>query len=92
MTMKSIMVQLRDDQIAQLDAEAARSGRSRAQVVRDAVDRSLPTHFDQALADRYKAAYPDGETGTDDWGSLDDWHAAAAVARRQVQPTSNEWM
>jgi Ribbon-helix-helix protein, copG family len=89
--MKSIMVQLRDDQIAQLDAEAARSGRSRAQVVRDAVDRSLPTHFDQALSDRYAAAYPDGESGTDEWGSLDAWHAAAAAARRQVPSSPDDW-
>ena len=89
--MKSIMVQLRDDQLAQLDAEAARSGRSRAQVVRDAVDRSLPTHFDQALADRYRAAYPDGKSGTDEWGSLDEWHRAAADARRQAPAVVNEW-
>lgn len=48
------------------------------QLVRDTFDRNLPTHFDQALADRYAAAYPDGESGTDEWGSLDDWLAAAA--------------
>jgi Ribbon-helix-helix protein, copG family len=91
MSMKSIMVQLRADQIAQLDAEATRSGRSRAQVVRDAVDQILPTAFDQALADRYAKAYADGQSGTDEWGSLDDWHAAAAASRRTTSQKDNGW-
>lgn len=92
MKLRSVMVQLREDQIAQLDAEAKRSGCSRAQVIRDAVDRSSQVRFDQALADRYQAAYPDGTSGTDAWGSLDDWHRSAAVSRSQDSHRGeNEW-
>lgn len=86
MTLRSVMVQFREDQIERLDAEAARSGKSRAQIVREVVDRSLVPAFDSALADRYAAAYPIGSYGVDDWGSLDAWHDAATRARR----TDNE--
>jgi predicted transcriptional regulator len=79
--MRSVMVQLSDDQIARLDVEAARKGVSRSSVVRSAVDESLRARFDQAVADQYAVAYPDGTFGSDEWGSLDDWHAAAAKSR-----------
>jgi hypothetical protein len=91
MNMRSVMVQFREDQITQLDAEAARSGLSRAQVVRNAVDQSLPIRYDQALADLYAAAYPDGSSGIDDWGSLDEWHAAAAMSRNQAPTETDDW-
>jgi hypothetical protein len=65
--MKSIVIQFRTDQIALIDAEASRSGQSRSRVVRDAVDRGLLAQFDQALADRYAAAYPEGESGIHAW-------------------------
>ena len=79
--MRSVMVQLSDDQIARLDVEAARKGVSRSSVVRSAVDETLRTQFDQAVADQYALAYPDGTFGSDEWGSLDDWHEAVAKSR-----------
>ena len=78
-SLKSVMVQLSDHQIARLDVEAARMGVSRSSVVRSAVDDSLRPRFDQAVADQYAQAYPDGKFGSDDWGSLDAWHEAAAI-------------
>ena len=85
------MVQLRDDQISRLDAEAARLGRSRSRVVRDVVDESLSPHFDESVAQRYSEAYPapDGDErdgrrsdDTDEWGSLNAWHEAARLGRQ----------
>lgn len=81
--MRSVMVQFREDQIEWLDTEASRSGKSRAQVVRDVVDDSLAPQFDQELADRYAAAYPSPISGVDEWGSLDAWHEAAAQSRQK---------
>ncbi len=72
---------LSDDQIARLDVEAAHKGVSRSSVVRSAVDESMRPRFDQAIADQYAVAYPDGTFGSDEWGSLDDWHEAAAKGR-----------
>lgn len=89
MPLRSVMVQLRDDQIERLDAEAARSGKSRAQIVREVVDRSLAPAFDEVLAARYAAAYPAPTHGTDAWGSLDAWHAAASAAR--MTETEETW-
>jgi hypothetical protein len=79
--MKSVMLQLREDQIARLDAEAARSGVSRSKLIRDAVDARLSGHVDTDLADRYRVAYA-GHPGSDAWGDLDAWHAAAEQSRR----------
>jgi Arc/MetJ-type ribon-helix-helix transcriptional regulator len=84
--MRSVMVQLSEDQITRLDVEAARKGVSRSSVVRAAVDGSLKSRFDQAIADQYAQAYPDGTFGVDEWGSLDEWHAAAAKSRAQSHP------
>jgi predicted DNA-binding protein len=83
MSLRSVMIQFSELQIEQLDAEARRTGRSRAQVVRDAIDQTLPVRFDQSLANQYSAAYPTPEHGDDEWGSLDTWHEAARVSRLQ---------
>jgi hypothetical protein len=47
---------------------------------------SQKSRFDQAIADRYAQAYPDGTFGVDGRGSLDEWHAAAAKGRAQSRP------
>lgn len=89
MTLKSIMLQLRDEQITQLDAEAGRLGVSRSHLVRECVDQSFGDRFDTRVAEAYALAYasPGKDVGdandVDEWGSLDDWHAAAAQARAQ---------
>ncbi len=79
--MRSVMVQLSEDQITRLDVEAARKGVSRSSVVRSAVDISLRSRFDQAVADKYAQSYADGTFGSDAWGSIDEWHTAAAKNR-----------
>lgn len=79
--MRSVMVQLSEDQITRLDVEAARKGVSRSSVVRSAVDISLRSRFDQAVADKYAQSYADGTFGSDAWGLIDEWHTAAAKSR-----------
>ena len=81
MALRSVMLQLREDQIAQLDAEAARVGGSRSKLVRDAVDSLLTRTVDPDIAELYTRAYPEPRSGTDEWGDVDAWHDAAAAAR-----------
>ena len=81
--LRSVMVQLRHDQLAQLDAEASRSSVSRSHLVRQAVDAAMHTIVRDDVAALYAAAYPDGATDLDEWGGLDEWHEAAARARRR---------
>ena len=81
MTLRSVMLQLREDQIARLDAEATRARVSRSKLVRDAVDAQMQGSVDIDLAERYRLAYADG-LGVDAWGDLDAWHAAAERSRR----------
>jgi hypothetical protein len=75
------MVQLSEDRIKRLDRVATRSGVSRSQVVRDAIDNALTPPIDSDLAARYAAAYPDNDDTVDEWGELDEWHSAAARER-----------
>lgn len=46
-------------------------------------------HSDNELADQYRAAYPEGRSGADAWGSVDDWHRSAAVSRSQDRQRPN---
>ena len=84
MTLRSVMLQLRDDQIVRLDAQAAGMGVSRSKLVRGAVDAALERPLAVDVAAQYAAAYPDGDApdrrvaDVDDWGDLDAWHDAAA--------------
>jgi hypothetical protein len=89
MGLRSVMVQLRPDQIEQLDRAANRQGTSRSRLVRDAVDASLRPRSDRSVAEQYALAYPDGDSGVDEWGDLDAWHQAAADAR--VQGERDPW-
>ena len=75
------MLQLRDDQLERLDADAVRAGVSRSKLVRDAVDVLLDGRTDRDVAEQYRDAYPTSEFGTDDWGDIDAWHEAAANQR-----------
>lgn len=76
MSLRSVMLQLRDDQIERLDAKATRAGVSKSKLVRDAVDSSLDRAVRPDVADLYAAAYPRPVAGTDEWGDLDAWHDA----------------
>jgi hypothetical protein len=88
MTLRSVMLQLREDQIAQLDADASRAGVSRSQLVPDAVDALISRPIDHDVAAMYRAAYPDERFGTDEWGDLDAWHEAAANGRSAYERES----
>jgi hypothetical protein len=83
MSLKSVMLQLHEEQLAQLDAEASRLGVSRSRLVRDCVDQSFAGRFDARVAEAYERAFASPAADTDDWGSLDDWHTAAARARAE---------
>lgn len=86
MSLKSVMVQLSQQQIDALDREAQRRKMSRSALVRAAVDELFaPPPWDATIAAQYAAAYPDGKFGTDDWGDLDEWHAAAAKDRGNME-------
>jgi Ribbon-helix-helix protein, copG family len=98
MTLRSVMLQLRDDQIARLDAQAAGMGVSRSKLVRDAVDASLDRPLAVDVAAQYRSAYPDSDgpdgpaSDTDAWGDIDAWHEAAARSRRTGERSEpNTW-
>ena len=78
------MLQLREDQIERLDAQAVSVGASRSKLVRDAVDATFATPVNDDVADLYARAYPELSFGTDDWGDLDAWHEAAARERTKA--------
>jgi hypothetical protein len=89
MTLKSVMLQLDVAQIERLDREAARAGVSRSHLIRQAVDAAFSPPIDHDLAARYAAAYPDGGIDTDEWGNLDEWHAAAG--RDRIRSAREPW-
>ncbi len=97
MTLRSVMLQLREDQIARLDAHAAGLGVSRSKLVRDAVDASFDRPVAVDVAAQYAAAHPDSDrpvassADVDAWGDLDRWHDAAAHSRRTDAGSDPTW-
>lgn len=89
MSLKSVMLQLSDEQLERLDAEASRLGVSRSKVVRDCVDQTFAERFDQRVAELYATAYATTGNDVDEWGSLDEWHATAA--RSRSTDTRDRW-
>ena len=84
MTLRSVMIQLRSDQIERLDAESARTATSRSHLIRTAVDAYLDEPFDVDVAEKYRLAYPTPSYGVDAWGDRDAWHDAAARSRADL--------
>lgn len=82
--MRSVMIQLRGDQIERLDAQSARTETSRSHLIRTAVDAFLDEPFEVDVAERYRLAYPTPTSGVDAWGDLDAWHDAAADERADL--------
>ena len=84
MTLKSVMLQLRIDQIEELDRIARRRHISRSELVRSSIDATLHPPSDASVAELYAAAYPDPVSGSDAWGDIDGWHRAAASKRSRA--------
>ena len=61
--MKDILVGIREDQDQELKRLASRSGRSRAALIRDAVDRLLAEEKSDAIRDSFGAWGPEGPDG-----------------------------
>lgn len=55
--LRSLMIQLRDDQIARLDQQAGATGASRSKALRDALDTALDAGVDASVATRYASAF-----------------------------------
>ncbi len=77
MARRQTLVQLNDELLALLDERAAKSGKSRSEIIRDAVERELgddiEAEIDREIVEGY-TKIPDGE--------LDAWTRAAA--RRSI--------
>jgi metal-responsive CopG/Arc/MetJ family transcriptional regulator len=77
MARRQTLVQLNDELLALLDERASRTGRSRSEIIRSAVERELASDRDSALDEQIVAGYtriPPAE--------LDPW--AQASAKRSV--------
>ncbi|MFT3853140.1 MAG: ribbon-helix-helix protein, CopG family [Ilumatobacteraceae bacterium] len=83
--MRSVMVQFPEEQLERLDRFAEQAGVSRAQAIRDAVDRVVLPVTRSELEDAYRMAY-EGPTPDDDWGNLEEWQTAASASRLQDDP------
>lgn len=76
------MVQLTDELVELLDAEAARQGSSRSAVIRDAIGAYLADVTEQAITDRIVDGYRRLPPATpDEWGDVTD---QAAVSTEEV--------
>jgi hypothetical protein len=84
MSLRSVMIQLRSDQVERLDAESNRNGTSRSHLIRTAVDAYLDQPFDADVAEQYRLAFPTPSYGVDAWGDRDAWHDAAARSRADL--------
>jgi len=79
------MVQLSEDLVRRLDAEAEREGVSRSSLIRQAVEARLASSREEALSRRIVEGYRSSPQGRpDEWGPLDslaDASAAEALKR-----------
>lgn len=87
MSRTQTIVQLSDDLVAALDAEAARRGTSRSAVIREAIVAHLAMEaaIDQALVDGYRRIPPGRPDGWDDLDSFAD-----ASTRETLQRLDDE--
>jgi len=83
------MVQLTDDMIEMLDAEARRQGLSRSAVIRNAVDAYLADSRERAVARQLVDAYTAVPQGaTDGWGDVTE--LGRESARRTLSRLDDE--
>lgn len=90
MSLKSVMLQLSEEQIDELDRVAHQQGISRSKLVRDAVDALIDPPSDVTIDEQYARAYPTPSSGLDEWGDLDAWHDAARRARAEAADPSTD--
>jgi len=81
MARRQVLVQLNDELLALLDQRAAKSGRSRSDLIRGAIERELEADLDSAI-DR---AIVEGYTRRPP-GELDAWAAASAKRSVRAEP------
>jgi metal-responsive CopG/Arc/MetJ family transcriptional regulator len=81
MARRQVLVQLNDELLALLDQRAAKSGRSRSDLIRGAIERELEADLDSAI-DR---AIVEGYTRLPP-GELDAWAAASAKRSVRAEP------
>ena len=83
------MVQLSEELLARLDAEAARGARSRSAVIRDAVERYLASSEDdsigRAIAEGYRRIPPGTPDGWGDLEAANDLDAADVADRLDAE-------
>jgi len=76
MARKQALVQLSDELLALLDERAAKSGRSRSEIIRSAIERELAAEHEAAIDKAIVDGYTRAPQGPDPW--------AAASAKRSV--------
>ncbi len=81
MARRQTLVQLSDELVALLDARAAKTGRSRSDLIRTAVERDLAADreaaIDRAIIEGYTRIPP---------GELDAWAEASALESIRAEP------
>ncbi len=81
MARRQTLVQLTDDLLALLDERAARSGRSRSEIIRSAIERELAAEreaaIDKAIVDGYTRIPPP---------EYDPWAEASAIESIRAEP------
>jgi hypothetical protein len=88
------MVQLNESLLDLLDARARRTGVSRSQVIREAVEAYLREEARERIARAYQEGYRRVPAGTlDEWGDLEALHEELARARAESGGHQNgsEW-
>jgi len=71
--MKSILIQLDDDTLAELDTVAPARNRARSEFIRKAIKDALHRNEFDRIRDAY-LAQPDTDTVADDWSNPLEWN------------------
>jgi predicted transcriptional regulator len=81
------MVQLTDELVAALDRQAARSGRSRSALIREALEEFLASSREAEITKQLVAGYKSVPQGaSDEWGSLaEQLRRGAEQTRRRLE-------
>jgi predicted transcriptional regulator len=87
---KQVLVQLSDELVRRLDAEALRSDRSRSSLIREAIGAFLKPEWDEEVAKQYREGY--GRLPqTDEELAWSDALTADALANREAEEGEDGW-